>query len=539
MKNFSLQKGKTYDYSKVSGPRVQRTLFDRSYKHGLTFNAGYIIPFYYDFVFPGDTFTANMKAMIRYTSALKVPLMDNQVLKSAYFFCPARLLTDVWEALCTSWDPISSTPVEESLPYVTTSGNQFTVGSLGDYLGYPLAEDFTFAGSRPHSLFLRMYNRTWNEWFRDENLQSEVPFDITAATDGVANFTLLKANKWHDKFTSCLPFPQKGPEVSLGMAGEAIVTLDATTTDPGILTDISSGSSSPIPGATGITTGAGANAGEIQTSGAVAWATYDPNGTLKIDGADIVMSSINDIRRGLALQHLFERDARGGTRFVEVLQAHFGVSVPDYRLQRVEYLGGGSTPLSTHLVAQTAATSGSNALGQLGAFGTGIVMNHGFKKSFVEHGVVLGLMWVKTENTYFQGLSKMHSMSTRFDLLWPDLVHIGEEAVLKQELVYTNDGPTTDQQVFGYNERYYWLKSRESQLSGLMRPGVANTLEIYNLAQTLAADPELGSDFIEEDPPMSRIKAVSDNADFLGDIRISLKCVRPLPYESTPGLRRF
>jgi hypothetical protein len=366
----------------------------------------------------------------------------------------------------------------------------------------------------------------YNEWFRDQNLQNSVPNftgdgpDPTPAT----NFTLLRRGKRHDYFTSSLPWPQKGTSVTLPLGTSARVAFTGTTSDSvGVYhTNVAANRKLGVAGT------------EIQVG------TVVPNGVLFADLSTATAATINQLRQSFQVQKLLERDARGGTRYTEIIRAHFGVISPDARLQRPEYLGGGSTPVVINPIAQTSGTGisgGSTPLGDLGAVGTALARN-GFTQSFTEHGVIIGLASVRADLTYQQGLDRMWSRSTRYDFYFPAFAMLGEQAVLNKE-IYVTGNATQDNAVFGYQERWAEYRFKPSQISGLFKSTSAGTVDVWHLAQRFTTLPTLNSTFIQENPPVSRVVAVGAGANgqqFLFDSFISCKTARPMPLYSVPGL---
>lgn len=529
-------------FSMLPKTNVPRSAFDRSHGYKTTFDAGYLVPFFLDEVLPGDTFNLSANLFARLATPI-VPIMDNLYLDTQFFFVPARLLWEHWENLNGQRD----TPDDDTEYLVPTiSGTNVQNGTLWDYFGLPtnVANALTVS-----SLPFRAYNLIWNEWYRDENLQDPVPFSKSDTNDNLNNFKLLKRAKRHDYFTSALPWPQKGPAegVTINIGESLPITGTATLPSGDMLFRTRQFTERPIAnglvfgsmnseGTSGTNLAVGVNNHETaSTSSKVALQWHV--GTLNVTGtADLSVAtaiSINDLRTAFQVQKLYERDARGGTRYTEILRSHFGVISPDARLQRPEYLGGSSTRINIRPVEQTSSSNETTPQGNLAAYGVAGDSFHGFTKSFVEHGFVIGLVSVRADLTYQQGINRLWSRRDRLDYYWPALAHLGEQTVLNKE-IYAQ-GTADDDKVFGYQERFAEYRYKPALITGKFRSTDPQSLDVWHLAQEFGSLPALNDAFIQENPPMDRIVAVTDEPDILFDSYISLKCVRPMPVYSVPG----
>ncbi len=516
-----------HDFSKTPAVGIQRSKFDRSHGYKTTFDAGPLIPVYVDEVLPGDTFNLRMSAFARLATPLK-PIMDNLFLETFFFFVPNRLVWDNWEKFNGAEDdPGDSNAFIIPVVNEPNSGG-FVAGGLGDYFGMPVGYSSGTAALKvlPSALPFRAYNLIYNDWFRDENLIDSANMDTGDGGGDVTRYPVRLRGKRHDYFTSCLPWPQKGPAVSLPLGSTAPITRVSNAT----AWDAYNTGTDTLASAGDLVIDAG---GALESTTGPVDVSLDPDGGLIADLSGATAATINALREAEQLQVFYERDARGGTRYIEIIKSHFGVTSPDARLQRPEYLGGGSTPINVHPVPQT-GEAGSTAQGNLAAFGTASFSGHGFNKSFVEHGYIIGLVNVRADLTYQQGLDRMWSRSTRVDFYWPSFAHLGEQAVLNKEIFLRADA--NDALVFGYQERYAEYRYKPSQITGHFRSEFATTLDAWHLSQEFTVVPTLGETFINEAPPIDRVIAVPTEPHFLFDAYFNLICARPMPVYGIPTL---
>lgn len=564
-------------FSDAPAMYMKRTKFDRSHVYKTTFDSGKLIPVFIDEVLPGDTTRMSVNYFARLATPIK-PIMDNIYLDWFFFFVPNRLVWEHWQNFCFEQeDPDDST--DYVIPTVAATGNSGNayIGSLWDYFGLPVNTSGNLSGIS--ALPFRGVYLIWNEWFRDENLQKSVKIQkgdinevlnsarsseqpswvFTSGTSIVPGLACPPRGKRHDYFTSALPWTQKGPGVSIGLAGTASIVDPSPTT--GYLLHSNNNQLAAVTATTEASSLGGLRA--TSGSGSISFNYYGGSSTSVVGGfagntsAQITMSAqpasgflandsyvdldtssmftINSLRTAFQMQKFYERLARGGSRYTEVLRSFFGVVSPDARLQRPEFLGSFTKMINVNPIAQTSATDSTSPQGNLSAYGVTAARFHGFTKSFVEHGYVFGFVCARADLTYQQGINKMWLRSTVYDFYWPTFAHLGEQAVELRELYA--QGSAADTTVFGYQERYAEYRYKPSQITGKFRSSVVNgSLDVWHLSQFFNNAPTLNEEFIIENPPIERVIAVPSEPEFLLDIGFRYTTVRPMPMFGTPGL---
>lgn len=538
---------------------MSRSRFDRPFSHKTTFNVGQIIPFYVDEVLPGDTFDVETSRVVRMQSLI-TPVMDNIYLDMYYFFVPNRIVWSHWKQFMgenteSAWIP----KTEYEVPQITAPAESgFAVGTIADYLGVPTGVPNLSVNALP----FRAYALICNEWFRDENLSDPLNIPVDDATvAGVNTGTFVTdvakgglpytAAKYHDYFTSALPAPQKGPDVLIpsATAGEYPVVSTDKLHDVSMYSDglrfylpaVDGGKVPTDPAYLGVGFSPGDSSNEsvgLSSKGTEEYRQGLFPANLWAVASGGLGATINQLRMAFQIQKLYEKDARGGTRYIEVLKSHFGVTSPDARLQRPEYLGGNRIPINVNQVLQTSGTVDGNTpqgtpVGQSLTTDT----HHDFKKSFVEHGFVIGVMVARYRHTYQQGLERFWNRHTRLDFYWPVFANIGEQAILNKE-IYAQ-GTDEDEEVFGYQEAWADYRYKPDRVSAEMRSAYAQSLDVWHLADDYDKLPSLSDSWIREDPSnVDRVLAVQSNtsAQLFADIFVMNRTTRPMPMYSIPGL---
>lgn len=531
-----------HNFAQIPSTHIQRSSFDRSHTFKTTFDADRLVPFYWDEVLPGDTFNLNAATFARLATPI-VPFMDNVYADTQYFFVPNRLVWDNWEKFNGAQDnPGDSTSFVIPTLDFTAAAQVIQIGSLGDFLGLP-AGSFTLpVGTKISALPFRALILIWNTWYRDQNLQQSLTLSKGNGPDLLSDTShkVLVRGKRHDYFTSALPWPQKGTAVSIPLGSQApVLGLYVNTVNSQAVAGVTAFGNTAS--GTNSMSGVGAMYGASKSAAGTAAATAfnATNANIYTDLSAASSATINALREAFTVQQLFEQDARGGTRYVEILLSHFKTVSPDFRLQRPEYLGGSSTKVNVNPIAQTSSTDVTSPQGKLAGYGTfSHTGRNGFNKSFVEHGFVFGLLSIRADLTYQRSIGRPWSRSTRFDHYWPALANLGEQTILNQE-IYADTVLASNTAVFGYQERWSEYRYKPSLITGLFRSHAAGTLDIWHLSEKFTAAPTLGSTFIQALPPIDRVSAVPTEPNFLLDVAVSLTCARPMPVYSVPGLTRL
>lgn len=569
-------------------PRVEisRSRFDRSFSVKTTFNTGDIVPFFLEEVLPGDTFNVKTSKVVRMKTLL-TPIMDNLYLDTYYFFVPNRLVWQHWKEFCgenteSAWIP----ETEYAMPQITSPADTgWEVHTIADYFGIPTG----VANLSVSALPFRAYALIMNEWFRDENLQDPLVVPVDDATvAGVNSGTFVtdvakggkpyKAGKYHDYFTSALPAPQKGPDVSIPVSlgsklpvygtGDPLYLTDGNFTYPFLSVGQSLGGLSYTGTAFANSGATGSKVGDIYANGSGFYSEANPgggssnwkgkvmgvptkekmdslavpgvvgSGLVAVNDGAVSVATINQLRLAFQIQKFYERQARGGSRYTEVVRSFFGVTSPDARLQRPEYLGGNRVPININQVIQQSGTeSATTPQGTVVGMSQTTDSNFEFTKSFTEHGFIIGVMVVRYDHTYQQGLDRLWSRKDKFDFYWPVFANIGEQAIKNKELYA--QGTAEDDEVFGYQEAWAEYRYKPNRVTGEMRSSYAQSLDVWHLADDYSKLPSLSAEWIQEDAStVNRVLAVSDNlsAQFFADIYVKNLCTRPMPMYSIPGL---
>lgn len=539
---------------------IKRSVFDRSFDHKTTFNTGEIVPFFLDEVLPGDTFKIKTNFVVRMSTPIH-PVLDNLYLDTFYFFVPNRLIWTHWKEFqgennMSYWD----SPAEYQVPQIS-SLTGFPKGSLMDYLGIP-----TEIGSSSiyfNHLPIRAYCLIWNEYFRDQNTMQPISITkgdatVNALTSSVFDsqlypssaqngYYLMRAARFHDYFSSALPEPQKGDPVTISLLDDSLpITVGDTVTsfDGQVLFETTRGSTGnfyPL-GISISSPGSGKALTQMDSPTSLGGSTTTfsqvtgSNLVADLTGTPVV--SINELRQAFQLQKMLEKDARGGTRYTEILKTHFGVTSPDARLQRPEYLGGKRIPINISQVLQTSSTDETSPQGNTAAYSLTVDSDDSFTKSFVEHGYILGLAVIRPVHTYQYGVEPMWLRKKRTDFYMPVFASIGEQPILNS-FIYLSTNQTQNNEVFGYQEAWADYRYKPNRVSGAFRSNYAQSLDVWHYADKYSSLPTLSAAWMFETPNnVDRTLAVGMETEdqFIADFYVENICTRPMPLYSIPGL---
>ena len=539
---------KAHNFSNAPQVYQKRSRFDRSFVRKMTFDEGKLVPFFVDEVLPGDTISLTVRDFCRLATPV-APFMDNLYLDKFFFFVPNRLVWEHWQNFCFEQeDPDDSTDyVVPTCQLAGGTAGENGIGTVWDYFALPTGLTNAL---NVNALPFRMYYLIWNEWFRDENLQKSVKIDksdtnavfkadrisdqpswiFSSEQTYINGFGLAPRGKRFDYFTSALPFQQKGPGVELSLSGNAFV-YDAQGVSIDGLSDPKEVS---VAGRLMTRETDGNWPHEVYEYNSTNKSLFDLNRFSYADLSSVTGVTISSLRTAFQMQKFYERLARGGSRYTEVLTSFFGVVSPDSRLQRPEYLGGSSKMMNINPVAQTSSTGDVTPQGNLAAYGVSASKYHAFTKSFVEHGYIIGLLEVRADLTYQQGINKMWLRSTVYDWYWPTFSHLSEQAILNAE-IYAQ-GTDEDKGVFGYQERYAEYRYHPSEICGHFRSTYTKPLDVWHLSQKFDSLPTLSDQFIQDNPPVERVVATKNYPHFLIDIGFKYHTTRAMPMYGIPGL---